>query len=440
MKLLAKYGLGALLLTLTASAFAAGADTAVNEVIESVFNKAGSIVTGSPFAAIGAGLFKIILGILISWKAIKIVLDISPFQMVIAELVQLILLAGIASFFLQPNTQKELADGFTSLANTAMSAAGGSIDVSSPASGIINTMGVGMQAIDNLWGALTPQEAEKKGFFDGVTAWLKTAWDEGPVGSILYGIAGVIYKGLITMAIIACTGIYIAIMIMTQIMINIGLMLAPLFVPWLLWPATAFLFEGWLRFMITTGIQKIVGAVLFGMTAGMLTQVGTLANTAAATAEFNAFAYAATAIILLIMVTMMVSVNSIAGGLVTGMPSVRFMPPAAMMTGGMSKGANTTAGKMAGGIGGAAQGAAAGFAAGKGLGAGARASLAATGAKSGAKEGWTTGGQEGAGMMAARGAGRIGGAGGSLAVGAARSGTGAAKAGVAAAKARFGKP
>lgn len=104
---------GALLLMPTAVlAQQAGSSEAVQAVISSVLSDTSKLISGSPFMSQGQKLLQMLLLILISWKGIKLALDVSSFNEVIADIVNVILLAGIASFFLTATVQKEFSDGF----------------------------------------------------------------------------------------------------------------------------------------------------------------------------------------------------------------------------------------------------------------------------------------------------------------------------------------
>lgn len=335
-------------------------------VIKAVFDSANNMVAANPFKETGAGLFKILLLILISWKSIMLLLDTSSINKVIAELISIILLAGIAQFFLIPETQTQFAKGFSDLAAQAASASGAKIDMNSPQNSISNVLGDSMKAAQELWeGPLKPQKPDVASDSFAPLKWLSEAWSSLSVKDMLGSLAAMIYRALIAILIVSCTVIYLAQMIFSQIMVNIGLIVAPIFVPWILWDATRFLFDGWIKFMIVTGVQKIVGALLFGMTVGMVSSVTTLATEAGATGALNFYAYSTAFVLVALMALMMMQITSIASGLVTGHPQSGFKAPAGMTPGGMlnrggggasMKSIGSGAGRAASGIKGAAVG------------------------------------------------------------------------------------
>lgn len=332
-------------------------DEVVGSTVKAVLDLALKMVTASPFAETGAYLFKVLLLILIAWKGIKLMLDTTAVNQVIAELVNIILIAGIASMFLTPDIQNKLASGFDILASTAANASGTAIvDMSNPTAAITNVMGATIEAASKLWeGPVKPEASEQKGVLDGF-------FSAGYWGDILGALASLGYRVLIALLIVASGLIYLGNLVMSQITVNIALIVAPIFVPWILWDATSFLFHGWLKFMIVAGIQKVVGALLFGMTAAMIPAVTKIASDAGATGSVNFYAYSAAFILIGLMAQLMVQVNGIASGLVSGMGKTGFAAPAAMSPGGMaSRGASAMSSAGGGAARGASRGAQAAF-------------------------------------------------------------------------------
>lgn len=394
---------GALLLLCPMLVFAqdAGGTEAVQTVLRSILSDTSSLISGSPFMAQGQKLLQMLLVILISWKGIKLALDVSGYSQVVAEIVNIVLLWGIASFFLTATVQKQFADGFNDLAKTAASATGSTVDMSNPESAISNALGRMMHSAMLLYEGTPPEKpaAASASTWEKFTGWLKDKWSDLTSGQIFAGMAAAVFRIFIAVAVLITALIYVAQLIISQILVNIGLILAPLFVPWLMWESTAFIFHSWVKFMIVAGVQKIVGALLFGLTASMIAKVTTLASAANADPSQNFYYYAAAFLVVAIMALLMMQVTTIANGLVSGMPTTAFKPPMAMTagggmnraSGGMQKGASQAmSGARAGGR--AAVGAYQGFKAGmsSGQGAAATARQAASGAWTAMKGGKAT--------------------------------------------------
>lgn len=65
-------------------------------------------------------------------------------------------------------------------------------------------------------------------------------------------------------------GIYVLVNLLGDILVFIGLAIGPILIPWLLWEASEFLFNGWLKFMIAAGLIKVVSAAMLKLTQGVL--------------------------------------------------------------------------------------------------------------------------------------------------------------------------
>lgn len=316
------------------TAGAATGGEAVQSVISAILSQSQSLISGSPFLAQGQRLLQLLLMILISWKGIKLALDVSGFNEIVAEIIQIVLLWGIASFFLTATVQKQFTDGFDDLAKTAASATGANLNMSKPEAAIADSLGRMMDAAMKLYDGVPPESTSKGSTWDKFTAYLSETWDSLKSGQIFASIAAVIFRAFIAVAVLITALIYVGQLIMSQIMVNIGLIMAPILVPWIMWESTSFLFHGWVKFMIVAGVQKIVGALLFGLTASMVTHVTTLATSATATPSLNFYYYAAAFLVVALMAFMMMQITSIANGLVSGMPSTAFKPPMKMTPGG----------------------------------------------------------------------------------------------------------
>jgi len=337
-----------------------GLSSELQDVIRMVFRGVSDLVgENPPFLSHGKKLLWIITGILISWKSIKILLDSQPVNQIIAEIIGVILLYGIASFMLEPKVQKEFVNGFDEVAMTAAKATGNMENLSSPETAVITSLGRTLSVSATLFmGAdnkIDKEKEEKKKEFENMNVAGQTVagfemmtskkfwsewWDSlsfgQAIGRALLFIPNILLKVVIAALVVAAGLIYSMQVIMSQIMINIGLIFAPLLVPWIMWQATAFLFNGWFKFMIVSGITKVVGALLFGLTAGMLEHVTTLSEKAAAEPLTSYFYYIASAIVVAIMGMLMSQTVSIANGLVQGMPHASFRPPVPMQPGRMA--------------------------------------------------------------------------------------------------------
>lgn len=71
---------------------------------------------------------------------------------------------------------------------------------------------------------------------------------------------------------------YITVVFMGDIMFGLGMTLGPVLVPWLIWKRTEWIFDGWLKFMISGMLTKVVAAFMVTANTGVILAVK---NTAA---------------------------------------------------------------------------------------------------------------------------------------------------------------
>lgn len=116
---------------------------------------------------------------------------------------------------------------------------------------------------------------------------------------------------------------YVLVIALSMTLFAIGMKLGPILVPWLIWDRTAFLFDGWLRFMLGAGLTKVVAALMATTVAGMLAVVNSIAqfvNVSSPTvvASVDLMAALVLAAISAIAAYLMWQVPSIASGLISG--------------------------------------------------------------------------------------------------------------------------
>lgn len=67
--------------------------------------------------------------------------------------------------------------------------------------------------------------------------------------------------------------VYIFVVLMADVLVAIGLTLGPIMIPFYLMPVLSFLFDGWLRFMITAGFYKLVATVMLALTYNLVKEL-----------------------------------------------------------------------------------------------------------------------------------------------------------------------
>jgi type IV secretory pathway VirB6-like protein len=67
--------------------------------------------------------------------------------------------------------------------------------------------------------------------------------------------------------------VYVFVVLMADVLVAIGLTLGPIMIPFYLMPVLSFLFDGWLRFMITAGFYKLVATVMLALTYNLVKEL-----------------------------------------------------------------------------------------------------------------------------------------------------------------------
>lgn len=185
----------------------------------------------------------------------------------------------------------------------------------------------------------------------------------GMVTDALVGLGTLLMKFATALFIIIATLLFVGQYILTQIMVKIAVILMPLMVPFIVLEKTRFLFEGWLKFVITAGFIKIVGALLYGILLGNVEYGVTLAHQVSEQADGAPVVFTVYSTLLLltgITAYIMMQTQQIGNGLVSGFVQggFRFSPvqTASNVTRGGAAAAGA-AGRLANSAAGAAHGA-----------------------------------------------------------------------------------
>ena len=131
-------------------------------------------------------------------------------------------------------------------------------------------------------------------------------------------------------AVLAIAQMAIAFMLVAQMssfLLAIGFCLGPILLPWYLLPATEFLFNGWLRFIIVAGLYKVVAWLMLTMVQAGITPAtqklvlqlsGSVNSHVSSTLDFNCLTLLGLAFTCSVGACMMWQVPHIAQGIVSG--------------------------------------------------------------------------------------------------------------------------
>lgn len=254
----------------------------------------------------GRTLAAILLVIVISWDGIISMVAGSGINELLSKLIKHAITAGMVMAILSGVLVDPINKSFDAMAEKI---GGGKTSIGGAVSSIQKT------AI-TIWDG-KPKEASptneqilSQGF---VAAW----WNSMTGGGLTQMALEFFMTALIVFAILVAGAIFIAQFLITQILLKLALIIMPVMVPWMIFSKTEFLFDGWLRFCLTAGMQKVVGAFFFSMTLALLEGAATIA--AAAQSPAGALGtYTLVLILCVVVAFLMVQIPQIAAGLISG--------------------------------------------------------------------------------------------------------------------------
>lgn len=299
----------------------AGEAAAIKAVLAGVFDNATKLATDSPLRSDGQRLAQLLLVIAIAWFGLRSLLSEGGFPEAVANIVNLIFLYGLVQLFLAGEISISLVKTFDAAAGKILAATGSPIDMTNPVDGIQQILAQTMVAIRKMF------EANVFWRDDGESSWLSTLFTSLRLDMLLDGLGAMVGRLLIALALTASAAVYIGVLLLSQTSIQLALCVAPIFVPWLLWKATRGVFDAWLRFLVTAGVLKVVGAFLLAMTFGFLEHVSKIATTTeSAAATWDTYAYFVTFLLSVMGTLLMAQAPSLAAALSSGHLSTSIDP------------------------------------------------------------------------------------------------------------------
>lgn len=280
------------------------------------------------FVSQGQFLLGAITLISLALLGVKSMLAHETFADTIGNLVSIILLWGVASWIIGTGRGglqfiPQLNAGFDIIANQILG------NTSFPA-----TLGRMLHTAVSLFEGDTT--AAEGGIWDAITSAPAT-------------LATLIFKIFAALFIIVTALVYAGQYLVTQFMIYIGGLLAPILVPWLLFKPTQFLFEGWLKFMIVAGLQKVIGAMMLMASDGIIQKANRLAEQAGGEAAPSFYIYATVMLVMGIMAYLMGQATGTAQALMSGgMGMGKFNAPSKLTAGGAANATSQSMQKIAG--------------------------------------------------------------------------------------------
>lgn len=232
--------------------------TAVGAIADAIMRAADTMATTAPLKDIGLSLLAGILTLLLVWEGMFHLLKGADVRELIAKVAVMVMMGTIASALITDSIGAKAAvvKVMDAVSNkiTGMDAS-----LMNNSDKVLQPVYASIEAALAIWQAEAPEGKirDGAGLFETVT---KMA-DNMFIGIVTF--IPIIALKLIAMAVVFLTGgVMLGQYIVSQILMSIAIVLAPIFMPWLIWEQARFLFDGWLKFFIKAGLYKVVGVVM----------------------------------------------------------------------------------------------------------------------------------------------------------------------------------
>lgn len=328
---------------------AAGAYAGVEDVINTFYSTLQNPATNGQLEGFGVSLLFSIAAMLIVYNALKMMLEGSSGRKVMAEAMSIVIMSSFALLLIKDDFQikDKLVQSVENIATTVAPGTSSETGFEQAYAGVFPIF----KAINDIWASEAPKSSapgnyvpEANGVYvdpsTGISSGGETGanpitqstsnassiWDAlsivtGPgLGIFLMAIlVKFIAIGLLMIAGIAALTQFLA----SQVLIYIAFILAPIFVPFLIWDKASFLFDGWMKFLIKATFHKVVGLVMIGLLGTTINKATAVMDQAQASGWMDAQALKISTFVGIILIAaviayMMWQVGSIADGLLSG--------------------------------------------------------------------------------------------------------------------------
>ncbi|MBF4990989.1 type IV secretion system protein [Methylophilus sp. QUAN] len=288
------------------SQFETALSTAMNQFFTNIQNF-GPMTLSSE----GMQLFGLLAVISISYMGLRLMMESGNLTNIMGSLIQSLLMIGLVFWLVTPQSYLAIwgtgnvADTSSALTGSLNVIAGKFVPDGENISKVITSNALMVlnksMLLVNAWSSTFKQ---LDGFLDVIEF-------------ITANLVAFIFIFCAVIGLLVASIIYLAVGVYSQFMIVVALTLGPIMIPWLLLPATSFIFDGWLRFLIIAGLTKVIGAMLIGITHSVLSNV--ISNVQAAQNYDVLMVSAMLAFLMSLLIAYLMSqIPSIASALVSG--------------------------------------------------------------------------------------------------------------------------
>lgn len=214
----------------------------------------------------GHDLFLALGALALAWFGVRIILEGGDLTSVMGGLIRTILLVGIVFWLVGSGYHTVFVDGVAGSLNKIA-------DSLLPGGSMSGTLS---ESLSSFYRAGTATMELMDDFTAG------ESWNPlnilGKVYSSLAQVGALFLSGLL---LLLAGGVFFIVALASQFMVTIAIILGPVFIPWLLLPVSTFVFDGWLRFLISAALWKVLAAIIVGITSGVFQSLAGKAEAAA---------------------------------------------------------------------------------------------------------------------------------------------------------------
>lgn len=232
--------------------------TAIGSVADAILTAADKMATAAPLSDVGFSLLAGLFTLLLVWEGMFHLLKGADVRELITKVAVMVMMGTIASALITDSigAKKAVVGTMDAVSNriTGMDAS-----LMNNSDRVLQPVYASIEMALAIWKAEAPEGKTNDG--GGLLETIaKTA---GNWYMSLWTFIPILLLKMIAMAIVfLCGGVMLGQYIVSQILMSIAIVLAPLFMPWLIWEQARFLFDGWLKFFIKAGLYKVVGVVM----------------------------------------------------------------------------------------------------------------------------------------------------------------------------------
>lgn len=275
-----------------------------------------------------------LLTLVLTWTLVKHFLG-DGFVETIVTAMQTVFVAGFVAVLLLGWTTKlqgthfSVADFFVGGMNEVSTSVQGNQNITAVFNTILKTtMGMGTTAVETCNDEITGFDANGMSTGEMSQVCRQTTSDSASLWSfksmLNFGdfLAAIILR-LVAVVIVMITFIfYECVLLLSIVYVDIGLILGPILVPFLIWKPTSFLFDGWLRMMISGGMYKIVASIILVYVGAVFGAFNTVDTKPLEEGQFNSHVQSAISFSIMLVagagLYLMMQVQSIVGTIVGG--------------------------------------------------------------------------------------------------------------------------